>query len=55
MPEPLNPCPSCGEHINDDIIRSSPECPHGWGPVEAGDLADPHLQAWSTSEGGRDE
>jgi hypothetical protein len=48
--EPLNPCPKCGEHINDDILRTSPECPHGWGPAEPGDLAEIFLEAWSNGD-----
>ena len=45
--EPLNPCPSCGEHINADILRTSPDCPHGWEPATPADLAEAYLEVWS--------
>lgn len=46
MPEPLNPCPSCGEHVNVDILATSPECPHGWEDARLGDLAELYGEAW---------
>lgn len=52
--ERLNPCPDCGEHINDDILRRTPECPHGWEPVTGpADLAELHAEAWRPEETNR--
>lgn len=26
----LTPCERCGEHVDVSILRTSPDCPHGW-------------------------
>jgi hypothetical protein len=45
--EPLNPCPTCGEHVNAHIAATSPDCPHGWGPPDGpADLVELHAEAW---------
>lgn len=50
MPEPLNPCPRCGEHTNPHILADVPDCPHGWEAADVADLADVYADAWTQGE-----